>query len=98
MAGDKDKKKKRSSKKGSKDRAKSRAKPLDAEAFDRAATTLNDATAKLMRAAERHALGDVNHDGIPDVVSGNIGKDQVYLNFGNGTFLPGQGILYDTPG
>ena len=44
------------------------------------------------------ALGDVNHDGIPDVVSGNIGKDQVYLNFGNGTFLPGQGILYDTPG
>ena len=33
MAGDKDKKKKRSSKKGSKDRAKSRAKPLDAEAF-----------------------------------------------------------------
>ena len=41
MAGDKDKKKKRSSKKGSKDRAKSRAKPLDAEAFDRAATTLN---------------------------------------------------------
>ena len=65
MAGDKDKKKKRSSKKGSKDRAKSRAKPLDAEAFDRAATTLNDATAKLMRAAERHALGDVNHDGAP---------------------------------
>ena len=65
MAGDKDKKKKQSSKKGSKDRAKSRAKPLDAEAFDRAATTLNDATAKLMRAAERHALGDVNHDGAP---------------------------------
>ena len=65
MAGDKDKKKKRSSKKGSKDRAKSRAKPLDAEAFDRAATTLNDATSKLMRAAERHALGDVNHDGAP---------------------------------
>ena len=58
MAGDKDKKKKRSSKKGSKDRAKSRAKPLDAEAFDRAATTLNDATAKLMRAAERHEAVD----------------------------------------
>ena len=55
MAGDKDKKKKRSSKKGSKDRAKSRAKPLDAEAFDRAATTLNDATVKLMRAAERRS-------------------------------------------
>ena len=34
MAGDKDKKKRRSSKKGSKDRAKSRAKPLDAEAFE----------------------------------------------------------------
>ena len=67
MAGDKDKKKKRSSKKGSKDRAKSRAKPLDVlEAFDRAATTLNDVTAKLMRAAERHAPGDVNHDGAPD--------------------------------
>ena len=59
------KKKKRSSKKGSTTAAVARQVELAAEAFDRAATTLNDATAKLMRAAERHAVGDVSHDGAP---------------------------------
>jgi len=66
MAGDKDKKKKKKAKKGAKDKtSKSRSKPPDAQAFDRAATNINDATAKLMRAAERHALGDVNEGAVP---------------------------------
>ena len=49
--------------------------------------------------ADSIASGDVNNDGLPDLLITGPGQEnsQIYLNTGNGTFTPGQTIVENGP-